>query len=601
MTKFEKLQEFITNNENPFALLIISSLLANKGGKLKSALVETVSSISIGLDEEKINYILSDVLKQLSDIGITREWQLIGLWCIDFNIGKHQRADLVVLCKLSMRILNGKTDLQLVQDNILKPFVIECDKRVALKKSARRIHPELKPKPKPEPDFFFYKKAKSSFRDELDEPDGLIIDNEDDVDSYDLGFSDVLTLKSDSIGAAEVLGFDIEDGQLVDSNSQRVTKMLFGQDDNGPIARSVFWDKNKDFYFTDSFVYFMSYGFILDSFVYVDGQGANISPSNILPENFIVEKCNWSNKELNNTFAIDQSSGGMVWQHRYGKNIWWNRIFPDTSAVVNFKDQKLVNLDGVIVYATEILKIIIDNVDILDGDSEETHFAFIEAEKKYGRDAIYSCFYCGDNSSMITRDHVIPISYQSVTRSYNPRDTVPCCAQCNSLLGNKPLFTVEDRAAYLADRLARKYSRAMTSGAFTQTEIDDFGDRLKSMVVANINLKSFVISRIDHCHKVAGSLYDAGKISHLRGLTTIAKRSAYRLLNQFLGYLGAESNFIIENSDSTDSMSKDIKDLLAEKIHIDVSMQLKYDLGLPFDISIRKLRIILNPNTLKSK
>lgn len=584
MTKFEKLQKFITSNENPFELLIFSSLLANTGGKLKSSLMETVSSMSIGLDEEKINYILSDALKQLSDIGITREYQLIGLWCVDVNIGKHQRDDLVVLCKLSMHILNEKTDLQLVQDNTLKPFVIERDRRVALKKSARRIHPELEPEPEPDPDPEpepdIYAKSKSYFR-------------YDQLDAYDLSFTDVSSFTATSVQEHELLGYDLDDGKVIDSYQRRKDRMVFGQIDGSPTARSVILIKNRRFYFTDSVIYFISYGKIFHNFVYVDSQTVNISPSNILPRDFTIEACAWSSERLTAAFAIDRDSGHLVWQHRYDRNIWWNRIFPDTSAVFNFKGEKLINLDGVIVKASSILKIIVDNQNILERGAEGEPFAFVEAMTKYGRDAIYSCFYCGDNSS-ITRDHVMPVSYQSVTRTYNARDTVLCCLQCNVLLGSRPLFTVEDRAAYLADRLARKYRRAMASGQFTQSEIDDFGERLKSMVISNINFKSFIISRIDHCHKIAGSLYDAEEVSHLRGLTTVAKRSAYKLLNQFLGHLGTEAVFIQENSDLSDSMAKDIKDVLAEKIHIDVSMQLKYDLGLPFDISIRKLRAILN-------
>lgn len=66
------------------------------------------------------------------------------------------------------------------------------------------------------------------------------------------------------------------------------------------------------------------------------------------------------------------------------------------------------------------------------------------------------CFYCGDNSQ-ITRDHVIPVSYTGGKRHYDRNDVVDCCMQCNSLLGNVPIHTVEERAEYLYEETGKHH------------------------------------------------------------------------------------------------------------------------------------------------
>lgn len=53
------------------------------------------------------------------------------------------------------------------------------------------------------------------------------------------------------------------------------------------------------------------------------------------------------------------------------------------------------------------------------------------------------CVYCGDPAT--TRDHVVPRSWRYTTY------TVPACVDCNCrILRDVPLFTVEDRRAYVA-------------------------------------------------------------------------------------------------------------------------------------------------------
>ena len=171
---------------------------------------------------------------------------------------------------------------------------------------------------------------------------------------------------------------------------------------------------------------------------------------------------------------------------------------------------------------------------VLKSDFVEDLVEFdIEEDTPFGRQQTISCFYCGDNTA-ITRDHVIPVSFSSESRSYNQKDVVPCCRECNSLLGNRLLLTVEDRAMYLAEKLASRYGSTLRAYSYGSYELETFGSNLKSMLKANVNQKAFIVNRIDHCHKIAGSLFNEASISHLRGLSTRAKRSAYSVIDDFI-------------------------------------------------------------------
>lgn len=199
-----------------------------------------------------------------------------------------------------------------------------------------------------------------------------------------------------------------------------------------------------------------------------------------------------------------------------------------------------------------------------------------------------ACFYCGDTSS-ITRDHVIPISTVGA-RNYDARDVVPCCSECNSLLGNKSITTVEDRASYLAERLAKRYKSVLASEAFSEDELEGLGANLKSLISANMNYKSYVGYRISHCFKVACSLYEPESVSHLRGVTTKAKQTAYLILSQFLSHAGSVKEFTEAQAEKYGDTPKLINQILNETLFPDVAITLKMDRRFPFEFSIRQIR-----------
>jgi len=211
--------------------------------------------------------------------------------------------------------------------------------------------------------------------------------------------------------------------------------------------------------------------------------------------------------------------------------------------------------------------------------------------RKVGRELIEKCFYCGDTTQQITRDHVIPVSSKKGGRYYSTKDTVPCCKECNSTLGNKPFYTVESRALYLAERFAQKYKKALNTAKWDDEDIEELGKNLKSFVRSNEFLREFIALRISHCHEVAGSLYDPGEVSHLSGITTECKKSAYKILEEFLRHEGSITSFAEKIAERIDEDIKLVKALVKETVHYDVAVQLKYDYGYPLDASMQQLRM----------
>ena len=65
------------------------------------------------------------------------------------------------------------------------------------------------------------------------------------------------------------------------------------------------------------------------------------------------------------------------------------------------------------------------------------------------------CFYCGDEVAM-TIDHVIPVSWRSISDIENLR---PSCVLCNVIAGNKMFDGIEHKKQYINERRKRYRNR----------------------------------------------------------------------------------------------------------------------------------------------
>ena len=105
------------------------------------------------------------------------------------------------------------------------------------------------------------------------------------------------------------------------------------------------------------------------------------------------------------------------------------------------------------------------------------------------------CRYCGSVNG-ITRDHVIPVSFASASRHYESKDIVSCCSECNSILSDKLLFTIQDRAAYLYRIYNRKYSSVLKIPKWTRQELEELDTSLRELVVTGIKEQKVMQARL---------------------------------------------------------------------------------------------------------
>jgi hypothetical protein len=119
-----------------------------------------------------------------------------------------------------------------------------------------------------------------------------------------------------------------------------------------------------------------------------------------------------------------------------------------------------------------------------------------------------ACTYCGCTYGD-TLDHVVPfcvISAVHRSATSNPNSfgqVVPCCKECNTLLGTKLYTTVGKRAAYLAKTLRKRYARHLRAASWTEDELAELGASLRKEVLRQISVAGSVLRRIRYCEAVA--------------------------------------------------------------------------------------------------
>lgn len=112
-----------------------------------------------------------------------------------------------------------------------------------------------------------------------------------------------------------------------------------------------------------------------------------------------------------------------------------------------------------------------------------------------------------------TVDHIIPIAYNYTRRPDNAAgkggERVPCCRECNSLLGAKALFSIQERAHEISECLTRRYYKELKAPVWTQEELDDLGPALRKQVESKQFLRDEVVERIRNASSVAQGLLEA--------------------------------------------------------------------------------------------
>ena len=81
----------------------------------------------------------------------------------------------------------------------------------------------------------------------------------------------------------------------------------------------------------------------------------------------------------------------------------------------------------------------------------ETHYTIFYRGKK--------CYYCGDIASTMDHSPAISIAYATGVDYFTSQDIplykVSCCDECNILLGNKELNTLNERVIFIYNKLQK--------------------------------------------------------------------------------------------------------------------------------------------------
>ncbi len=95
----------------------------------------------------------------------------------------------------------------------------------------------------------------------------------------------------------------------------------------------------------------------------------------------------------------------------------------------------------------------------------------------HDREVKFRCFYCGEPAS--TLDHQPPKSrvsdYESLRLRHETYVKVPCCEECNALLGAALTVDLIEREMLAKSRLDERYGRLVEIREWTDREIRDKG------------------------------------------------------------------------------------------------------------------------------
>jgi NMD protein affecting ribosome stability and mRNA decay len=118
----------------------------------------------------------------------------------------------------------------------------------------------------------------------------------------------------------------------------------------------------------------------------------------------------------------------------------------------------------------------------------------------------YDCAYCGMMAQ--SRDHVVPVSFTAVSRmnaTWDKSEIVPACQECNSLLSNRWLPTISERAAFLCKKLATRHQKKLQFPSWDEKELVGVSKRMRKQILARMNLRDLLKARIDFAESIANS------------------------------------------------------------------------------------------------
>lgn len=129
-------------------------------------------------------------------------------------------------------------------------------------------------------------------------------------------------------------------------------------------------------------------------------------------------------------------------------------------------------------------------------------FCSVACRREAGKNtAEYICEYCGMVGETV--DHVPPVSIRPTLVMWGLADRYPfvlvrACRECNSVIGDKALWTVEDRKMYVASRLQRRYKRYLEMPDWSTIELDQLATTLRKTIEHELVVRNVTRQRLKH-------------------------------------------------------------------------------------------------------
>lgn len=98
---------------------------------------------------------------------------------------------------------------------------------------------------------------------------------------------------------------------------------------------------------------------------------------------------------------------------------------------------------------------------------------------------------------------MVPQSYSNNT-SYERKYVVPCCHECNTVLGNKLYHTVSSRAAYIHGKLQERYKKVLRTPDWEEEELEELSQDMRKSIEAGLAIRDKTRARISFAKMVKG-------------------------------------------------------------------------------------------------
>lgn len=172
------------------------------------------------------------------------------------------------------------------------------------------------------------------------------------------------------------------------------------------------------------------------------------------------------------------------------------------------------------IFEDETPLIDVETLPIIEEDDKDNSEAYNELEDVdlsclNDTNNNHHCIYCGDNCSGLQRDHVVSMAWRGGSRHYGKGHTVPSCPECNSILGDKAIHSIMERAEYLVTGIAKRNKSSLNAQFFTEEELEGLDPLLRREVIFGMQDKARIKRRINYASLVANGFYSFNKIKGL--------------------------------------------------------------------------------------